>query len=118
MKDPEYLSSLELFEYIKTHKTREKAALARMKVDLHNRLSMPWACFIVTLLGVPFGNQTGRKGAVTGIGLVLLMFFIYYLLTHFGLWMAKEMIIPAWIGGWLPNLLFMGVGMVMVWRMR
>jgi LPS export ABC transporter permease LptG len=118
IKDPEYLASWELAEYIRLHPTREKSYLARLSADLHSRLSMPWSCLIVTLLGIPFGNQTGRKGAATGIGMVLLMFFAYYILTYVGLWLAKDMLVPPWLGGWLPNLTFFTLGVGLVWRMR
>lgn len=118
IKDPQFLSSFELMDYIRSHRDRGPAAIARITTDLHNRLSMPWACFIVTLLGIPFGNQTGRKGALLGVVMVLGMFFGYYLLTHLGLWSAKQMLIPAWLGGWLPNLIFLIVGLHLVWRMR
>ncbi len=118
IKDPEYLASWELAAYIRTHQAREKSFLARMTAELHNRLAMPWACLIVTLLGVPFGNQTGRKGAVQGIGVVLGMFFAFYVLNYVGLWLAKGMFLPAWLGGWLPSIVFLGVGATLLWRMR
>ena len=118
IKDPEYLASWELADYIRTHSTRERAQLARLTAELHNRLSAPWSCLIVTLLGIPFGNQTGRKGAVQSIGMVLLMFFGYYILNYLGLWLAKAMLVPPWLGGWLPTFAFLLVGVVLVWRMR
>ncbi len=117
-KDPEFLSSLELMEYLKVHKDRARSALARIEADLHSRLSMPWTCFIVTLLGIPFGSQTGRKGAFVGVALSIGLFFGYYVLLNVGLSMAKKMIIPAVVGGWLPNLIFLAIGSVMVYRMR
>jgi len=116
--EPELFSARELYAYVSANPEREPRTLARITADLHSRLAMPWACLIVTLLGVPFGNQTGRKGALVGIGLVLLMFLGYYGLTLIGLWMAKESIVPAWLGGWLPNMTFLGISLVMVFRMR
>lgn len=117
-KDPEFLSSLELMEYLDVHKDRARSALARIEADLHSRLAMPWTCFIVTLLGIPFGSQTGRKGAFLGVALSIGLFFSYYVLVNVGLVMAKKMIIPAMIGGWLPNIIFLAIGSVMVYRMR
>lgn len=117
-KDPEFLSSLELVDYLKTHKHREPAALARIEADLHSRLAMPWTCFIVTLLGIPFGSQTGRKGAFLGVALSIGLFFSYYVLVNVGLGVAKKMVVPAVVGGWLPNIIFLIIGLVMVYRMR
>jgi lipopolysaccharide export system permease protein len=117
-KDPEFLSSLELMDYLKTHKHRERPALARIEADLHSRLAMPWTCFIVTLLGIPFGSQTGRKGAFLGVALSIGLFFGYYVLVNVGLGVAKSMLVPAVVGGWLPNIIFLAIGLVMVYRMR
>ena len=118
VKDPEYMSALDLHDYLKTHAHRAPSALARIEADMHSRLAMPWTCFIVTLLGIPFGSQTGRKGAMLGIALSLGLFFGYYVLVNVGLALAKKMVIPAEAGGWLPNLIFLGIGLVMVYRMR
>lgn len=117
-KDPEFLSSLELVDYLKTHQHREPAALARIEADLHSRLAMPWTCFIVTLLGIPFGSQTGRKGAFLGVALSIGLFFSYYVLVNVGLGVAKKMVVPAVVGGWLPNIIFLIIGLIMVYRMR
>ncbi|MCO5043907.1 MAG: LptF/LptG family permease [Kiritimatiellae bacterium] len=117
-KDPEYLTSSELFEYLKMNKRRDPAALARIRADLHFKIAEPWACMIVMLLGIPFGAQTGRKGAMLGVTLSLGLFFSYYVLSRVGLSMAKNMIIPAWLGPWLVNGLYLIIGGYMIRRMR
>ena len=118
VKDPEFMSVLDLREYLKTHAHRQPSALARIEADMHSRMAMPWTCFIVTLLGIPFGSQTGRKGALLGVALSIGLFFGYYVLVNVGLALAKKMVVPAEVGGWLPNLIFLGIGLVMVYRMR
>lgn len=118
VKDPEFMTALDLHDYLKTHAHRAPSALARIRADMHSRLSMPWTCFIVTLLGIPFGSQTGRKGALLGVALSIGLFFGYYVLVNVGVGLAKKMVIPAEVGGWLPNLIFLAIGLVMVYRMR
>ena len=118
IKDPEFLSSLELINYINTHPQFEEQTLARYKVDLHYRLALPWASFIVSLLGIPFGSQTGRKGAFRGVALCIGLLLGYYFLSLSGMALGKGMVIPPWLAGWLPNIFFLGVGAWMVSRMR
>lgn len=118
IKDPAFLSSVELIDYLHTHRQRDAAALARVRVDLHFRLAEPWTCLVVTLLGIPFGAQTGRRGAFIGVGLSIALFFAYYVLIHTGLSLGKNMLVPAWVAGWLPNILFLGIGSVLLHRMR
>lgn len=118
IKDPEYLSSLELVHFLRTHRHLSKSTIARIRVDLHNRLAMPWMCLIVTLIGIPFGAQTGRKGAFLGVLLAVTLFFGFYVLVNVGLALGKKQVIDAWLAGWMPNLFFLAIGSVMVYRMR
>jgi len=117
IKDPEYLSAHEILNFLKTHRL-SKEKIAQRQVDFHSRLAMPWTCLIVTLLGIPFGAQTGRKGAFIGIVLALSMFFGLYVLINVGVAFGKKGTIDPWLAGWLPNIFFFCLGCVMVYRMR
>jgi len=117
IKDPAFLSSRELFKFIQMHPLSEEAT-ARTLVDLHHRLAMPWMSLVVTLLGIPFGAQTARKGAFTGVILCIGLFFGYYFLINIGLWLGKELLMPPWLAAWLPNATFLSIGLVLVVRMR
>lgn len=118
IKDPEYLSSRELLNYLRTHRRLSEATVARIRTELHHRLAMPWTCFIVTLLGIPFGAQTGRRGAFVGTLLALSLFFSLYVLINVGLALGKKQIVAPWVGGWLPHLVFLAVGLALLYRMR
>ncbi len=118
VKPPEFMSSRELLRYLRVNKNLQKEARDRKTMDLHFRLAQPWTCLIVTLLGIPFGNQTGRKGALLGFVLSIGLFFGYYALINFGLYLGKEGMLPAWLAAWFPNALFFGAGCVMIYRMR
>lgn len=117
-KDPEFLSSRELLAFINAHQHVSRDTLARHEVDLHYRLAMPWTCFIVTLLGLPIGAHTGRKGAIRGVALALGLFFSFYVLINFGMALGKNQTLVPWLAVWLPNFLFLSVGLVSMRRMR
>lgn len=118
IKPPDFMSSRELIRYLRVNKQLQEDTIIRKTVDLHSRLAMPWTCFIVTLIGIPFGNQTGRKGALRGFVLAIGFFFAYYALINIGLYVGKEGYIPAWLAGWLPNLLFFVIGCHLIYKMR
>lgn len=118
IKDPEYLSALELLKFLKTHKRLSKVSVARVRVDFHHRLAMPWTCLVVTLIGIPFGAKTGRRGALLGTILAIGLFFAFYILINLGLALGKKGTIEPWLAGWLPDLFFLAFGAVMTWRMR
>jgi lipopolysaccharide export system permease protein len=118
IKDPEFLSSFEILSFLRTHRNLSRETIARLRVDLHNRMAMPWMCLIVTLIGIPFGAQTGRKGAFLGAILAISLFFGFYVLVNVGLALGKKQMMLPWLAGWLPNLFFLGVGAILVYRMR
>lgn len=117
-KDPEFLSSRELLAFIRAHQHVSRDTLARHEVDLHYRLAMPWTCLIVTLLGLPIGAHTGRKGAFRGIALALGMFFGFYVLMNFGMALGKKQTLEPWLSVWSPNILFLIIGVISVRKMR
>lgn len=118
IKDPEFLSSRELVRYLRFHTSFEPQSVARFRSDMHNRLAFPWASLIVVLLGVPVGTHTGRKGVMPAIASSLGMLGGYYALMMFGLFLAKNMIIAPWIGGWLPIIVFLFIGLALLARLR
>lgn len=118
MKPPEYRSSFELRHYIKTHKYLRKKDLNAFRVDFHHRLSLPFVCLIATIIGIPVGAHTGRKGALAGILLAIGMFFGFYTLQYTMEYLAKQMHILPWIGGWSATITFSIIGGTMIHRMR
>ena len=95
-------------------------AIAERLTDLHSRLAMPWLCFIITLVGIPFGAQAGRRrgGALTGIIGALVMFFSFYVLINFGVALGKQGALAPWLAGWLPDMVFLVLGLALTWRLR
>lgn len=118
VREPQTLSARELLRFREAHPSLPADAVARLMVDFHGRLAAPWMTLIVTLLGIPFGNQTARKGALAGVLMAMALFFGFYVIMHFGLWAGKESLVPAWFAGWAPNLLFLGIGIALLSRMR
>ncbi len=119
IKEPRYQSSMELWNYIQTHSTLlSPETLTKYEVDFHHRLSMPFVCIVITLIGIPVGAHTGRKGAFAGIMLALGMFFGFYATQLTMEYLAKQMYIIPWIGSWGAIIAFFAIGSVMIHRMR
>ena len=94
IKDSSERSAAEILRFIDTHQGISDETRNRLMVDFHYRLAAPWLCFIVVLVGVPFGMHTGRRGMGMGILLALLVFFTYYILMGLGLAYGKRQDIP------------------------
>ncbi len=114
----ELFSALEMWQFIRTHPDLSPQDRARRLVDLHIRLAMPWACLVVTMLGIPGGVHTHRQGALTGILTAIFFLFIFYTLLQAGNYLGKRLIIPPWAGAWFSNAVFFVSGLYMIRRLR
>ncbi len=118
IKEPQHLSAREMRHYIRSKKGISENTRARLMVDMHSRLAAPFACLVVTLIGVPIGAHTGRRGAFAGIMIAVSLFFVFYILQLSGQAMGKNELIPAWLGGWLPVIAFGAASPWFIHRMR
>jgi lipopolysaccharide export system permease protein len=118
IKETQYLSARELRRYLRMKKELSENQRARLMVDMHSRLATPFACLIVTLIGVPVGAHTGRRGAFAGIMVAVSLFFLFYILMLAGQALGKQELLPAWLGGWLPVILFGAASPLFIFRMR
>ena len=118
IKDDSERSAYEILQFIDTHPGISQETRNRLMVDFHYRLAAPWLCLIVILVGVPFGFQTGRRGMGLGILFALLAFFGYYVLMGLGLAFGKQQLLPPAVAGWLPNAVFLTLGLVLLRRIR
>lgn len=118
VKDPIFLSSRDLWQFIRRHKNLSAKTTARILVDLHGRLALPWACLVVALFGIPCGLRTARQGALLGVSSALLTFFGFYFLMNFGQYLGKEQLLSPFLSAWLPNLAFTAAGLFLIARLR
>ncbi|MFN8057556.1 MAG: LPS export ABC transporter permease LptG [Vicinamibacterales bacterium] len=75
-------------------------------VALQRKLSFPFVTLIMTLIAVPFAVTTGRRGALYGIGVGIVLAIVYWLLfSVFAAIGSGGAIAPA-LAAWAPNVLF------------
>jgi lipopolysaccharide export LptBFGC system permease protein LptF len=76
-------------------------------VALHKKVSFPFVALVMTLIAVPFAVTTGRRGALYGIGLGILLAISYWgLFAVFTAIGSAGMLAPA-LAAWAPNILFL-----------
>ncbi|MEC9488901.1 MAG: LptF/LptG family permease, partial [Halanaerobium sp.] len=95
-------------------KRQEGRPVDDLLVLLYQRFSIPFACFIFALIGAPAGMKPNRSGSSIGLGLSIVIIFIYYLLMTFGSALGQDGVIPPVIGAWIQNIVFGGVGLYML----
>lgn len=75
-------------------------------VQLYRKLAFPFVTIIMTLIAVPFAVTTGRRGAMYGIGVGIVLAIVYWVtISVFGAIGGAGLMTPA-LAAWAPNLLF------------
>ncbi len=107
----------ELRSYIEQLKARGDPVVA-YTVSLQRKVAFPFVTVIMTLLAVPFAASGGRRGALYGIG-VAIMLALGYLVTMsvFGALGSGGFLAPT-LAAWAPNLLFGAAAVYMVLTVR
>ena len=75
------------------------------QVDLQRKLAFPFVTFVMTLLAVPFGVTTGRRGALYGIGLGIILALSYWFLMSVFVAIGKAGLLPPVLAAWTPNII-------------
>jgi len=91
---------------------------AAFHVEYHHRLSLPFGCFMLGILGVPLGLQAAPGRRAAGIPLGLAFFVLYYLAGTTGKIMGAERTLPAPLAIWLPNVLFLLLTLIILRRVH
>jgi lipopolysaccharide export system permease protein len=86
-------------------------------IELHQRLAFPLACLILPLVGIPLSISTQRAGKSVGIVFSLVLSFVYWMVMIGGVALAKEHILPVWLGIWMANLLFAVAGLFLLFQL-
>ena len=103
-KGPEDIESLELIREIKRLRLEGKPVY-RYETELHKRLSIPFACILLGLIGAPLGIRRSRSGKSAGIAIALLVFLVYFIILSGATNLAETGTLPAYQAYWVPNIL-------------
>jgi lipopolysaccharide export system permease protein len=82
-------------------------------VELHRKFSLPFACLVFGLVGVPLGVQPVRAVRSRSFSVSLALIFVYYLLLTAGEAMAEKGRLPAIVALWIPNVVFGSLGIAL-----
>ena len=77
---------------------------------------MPFAAFILTIIGVSLASRKVRGGIGMHIGLGLLLSFSYILFMQVSQTFAIEGSMSVRLAVWVPNILYLILGMVMLYK--
>ena len=83
-------------------------------VALQRKVAFPFVTVVMTLLAVPFAVSTGRRGALYGVGIGIVLAIVYWLMVSvFGAVGSGGILSPV-LAAWAPNILFSAAAIYMI----
>lgn len=85
-----------------------------VSIELHKRFALPFACIVFAMIGVPLGIQNQRSGRAGGFSAGIMILMLYYMVMSAGKTIAEKEILSPLLSVWLPNVLFMALGIYLL----
>ena len=116
-KSPALIPTSKIKRYILEYK-KTSGSRYLYWTELHSRFSLPFINFTLIVVSIPFcllslyQSTMGRMSWALGLSLIYYVFFSLMVAT------AEKGIISPPVGMWLPNILFLSIGMFYIWKKR
>ncbi len=78
-----------------------------LSVELHKKLAFPFVTLVMTLLAIPCGVSTGRRGALYGIGLGVVIALSYWFVISVFVALGRAGLLSPVLAAWTPNIMVM-----------
>ncbi|WP_371372154.1 LptF/LptG family permease [Sporomusa aerivorans] len=114
-KKPDEMSMKELKQTIAVLK-QEYAKTSNYEVELYQRVSIPMASFVFALIGTPLGLSPNRSSSSIGLGLSIIIIFMYYAVLTVSGALGQGGAIPPLVAAWLPNIAGTVVGIYLIYK--
>ena len=105
--DAERMSYRELDRYI-ADLSASGEDVVPLRVELQRKLSFPFITLILTLIAVPFAVTMGRHGALSGVGIGIVLALSYWVVISIFAAIGSAGIVTPLLAAWAPNVLFGG----------
>lgn len=115
--DAERMSYRQLRRYVADLETSGFNAVP-YAVALQRKVSFPFVTVIMTLIAVPFAVTTGRRGALYGVGVGIVLALLYWLLFSLFAAIGTAGLISATLAAWAPNILFTAGALYLIMTVR
>lgn len=103
--EPERMNFVQLRRYIEELQT-SGYNVTEYEVELQRKFAFPLVTLVMTLIAVPFAVTTGRRGAMYGIGVGIVLALVYWTAMSVFAAFGASGLMPATLSAWAPNLLF------------
>ena len=95
----------------------EPAVRAECRIELSTRFAFSVSCLTFALIGVPLGITAQRRESTAGFIVAMGIAVSYYALLSVADMMKEREYLYPHLLVWLPNLLFLGLGLRLFWKL-
>lgn len=114
--DKDNMTTDRLIQYINKQKAKGTGGTLVFEVERYRRSADPFSIFVLTLIGFSIASRKMRGGMAWHLVIGFMLSALYIFLTKFSTTFSiKGGLSPLW-GVWLPNLLYMGIALAMLFR--
>src|SRR4029079_10879067 len=92
--------------------------LLEARVELHQRLALPFACIVLTFAGGALGLSSRRRGKSPAVVLTVALAFLYYMTLIGVIGLAPQKSLPVELAMWTPNILVAMLGTFLLVRLE
>jgi lipopolysaccharide export system permease protein len=82
--------------------------VGHLAVELQRKMAFPFVTLVMTLLAIPFGVSTGRRGALYAVGLGIILALSYWIVTSLFVALGKSGLLAPVLAAWSPNVIVLG----------
>jgi LPS export ABC transporter permease LptG/LPS export ABC transporter permease LptF len=80
--------------------------VVRLRVQLQKKIAFPLITLVMAVLALPFALSAGRRGALTGVAVALLITVGYYVTAGLFEAMGNVSQLPPLVAAWMPDVIF------------
>jgi lipopolysaccharide export LptBFGC system permease protein LptF len=118
MRPVEELSIRDMRTVMRVNPDLSEKSRHMLRTTIWYRLTFPLSCMVGALLGIALAIARERSGALKGFAVAIGLMVLYYVVCQVGLVLGQQNYLPAFVGGALPTLAFLGIGGWQMYRKR
>jgi lipopolysaccharide export system permease protein len=109
--DPMEMNIAQIREYLSlVGQTGDEKAVRRLQLRIDQKVAFPFACLMFGLVGAALGTRPQRTSRSAGFGLSLILIVSYHLFVGICEALYGYRILPSVLAGWLPVLIGLAAG--------
>ena len=104
---------MDFSELLQIRKTDKKDT--KLLMEINKRLAFPFACIVFSILALPLAIETKPTGKFRSFTIAIVIILIYYIILSTGEYLSRSEILPPFVGLWLPNIILLVYGGVLMY---